>query len=94
MTPCMDVYKSKIQPDGSLDKTKLKIAVIGDLQNKELVGDTLSPTDFTRTLKYFLLDAAKFKARVHQLYFIGAFFQEKVKNKVFINLDIFQGVNS
>ena len=31
MTPCMNVYKAKIQYDGSLDKLKLKIVVRGDL---------------------------------------------------------------
>ena len=40
------------------------------------------------TLKYFLADAARHKARVHQLYFIGAFLQAKVKNRVFVKLDI------
>ena len=41
-----------------------------------------------RTLKYFLADAAKHKARVHQLDFIGAFLQAKVKNRVFVKLDM------
>ena len=41
-----------------------------------------------RNLKYFLADAAKYKARFHQLYFIGAFLQAKVKNRVFVKLDI------
>ena len=40
-----------------------------------------------RTLKYFLVYAAKHKARVHQLYFIGVFLKEKVKNRVFMKLD-------
>ena len=31
VTPCMDVYKAKIQSDGSLDKLKLRIVVKGDL---------------------------------------------------------------
>ena len=31
VTPCMDVYKAKIQSDGSLDKLKLRIVVRGDL---------------------------------------------------------------
>ena len=83
----MDVYKAKIQSDGSLDKLKLKIVVRGDLQNKELVGDTWSPTTSMRTLKHFLADATKHKARVHQLYFIGAFLQAKFKNRVFVKLD-------
>ena len=41
-----------------------------------------------RTLKYFLVDAAKHKARVHQLYFVGTLLQAKVKNRVFVKLDI------
>ena len=44
VTTCMDVYKAKIQSDGSLDKLKLRIVVRGYLQNKEIVGDTWSPT--------------------------------------------------
>ena len=53
VTPYMDVYKSKIQSDGSLDKLKLRIVVRGDLQNKEMVGDTWSPTASMRNFKFF-----------------------------------------
>ena len=53
-----------------------------------MVGDTRSPTASMRYLKYFLADAAKHKARVHKLDFIGAFLQAKEKNIVFVNLDI------
>ena len=60
--------------------------VRGYLQNKELVGDTWSPTASMRTLKYFLAYTTKHKARVHQLYFIGSFLQEKAKNRVFVKL--------
>ena len=49
--PCMDVYKTKIQSDRSLDKLKLRIVVRGYLKNKELVGDTWSPTSSMMTLK-------------------------------------------
>ena len=84
----MDVYKAKIQSDGSLDRLKLIIVVRGDFHNKEMVGDTWSPTASMRTLKCFLADAAKHKARVHQLYFIGSLLQAKVKNRVFVKLDI------
>ena len=84
----MDVYKAKIQSDGSLDKLKLRIAVRGDLQNKEMIGDTWSPTASMRNLNYFLSDAAKHKERFYQLDFIGAFLQAKVKNRVFVILNI------
>ena len=77
VTPCMYVYKAKIQSGVSIDKLKLRIVVRGDLQNKELVGDTWSPTASMRTLKYFLAYATKHKARVHQLDFIGALLQSK-----------------
>ena len=52
----MDVYKAKIQSDGSLGNIKLIIVVRRYLQNKEIVGDTWSPTASMRTLKYFLAD--------------------------------------
>ena len=47
-----------------------------------------SPTASMRTLKYLFQDAAKHKARVHQLDFIVAFFQAKLKIRVFVKLDI------
>ena len=84
----MDVYKAKIQYDGSLDKLKLRVVVRVYLQNKEMIGDTWSPTSFMRTLDYFLADAAKYKARVYQLDFIGAFLQAKVKKRAFVKLDM------
>ena len=56
------------------------------LQNKKMVGDTWSTTHSMRALKYFLSDSAKHKAIVHQLYFIGAYLQPKVKNRVFVKL--------
>ena len=79
VTPCMDVYNEKIQSDGSLDNLKLRIVVRGDMQNKRLVGYTWSSTASMRTLKYFLADAANHKARVHQLKFIGALLQAKLR---------------
>ena len=50
-----------------------------------MVGDNWSPTASMRTLKYLLADATKHKSRVHQLDFIGAFLQAKVKNRVFLS---------
>ena len=75
VTTWMDVYKEKYYSDGSLDKLKLRIVIKGDLKNKEIVGYDWSPTASMRTLKYFLAYAAKHKAIVHQLYFIGELLQ-------------------
>ena len=82
MTPCMYVYKAKIQSDVILDKLKLIIIIRGDLHNKELVGDTWSPTASMRNMKYFLADSTKHKERVHQLDFIGALLQAKIITEI------------
>ena len=87
MTPFMDVYKAKIKSYESLDKIKLRILVRGYLQINELVGDTWSSTASMRNLKYSMSDASKHKARVDQLYFIGAFLQVKFKSRLFVKLD-------
>ena len=68
--PRMDFYKAKIHYDKSLDKLKLIIIIRGYLENKLLVGYTWSPRASMRNLKYFLVDATKHKAIVHQLDFI------------------------
>ena len=53
-----------------------------------MVGDTWSLTAFMRNLKYFLVYAARHKAGVRQFDSIEAFLQAKVKNRVFVKLDI------
>ena len=53
-----------------------------------MVGDTWSPTASMRNMKSFIANVAKHKARVHQLDFIGVFLQAKLKNIVFVKLDI------
>ena len=57
MNPCVDVYKAKIKYDEIIDKLKLRIVIRGYLKNKELVGDTWSPTASMRTSKYLLMDS-------------------------------------
>ena len=86
VTPCMDVYKAKIASDGTIDKLKLRIVVRGDLQSKEQMGDTWSPTASLRMLKFFLAEAARHRDRVNQLDFIGAFLQAEVKERIFVKL--------
>ena len=67
----MNVYKAKIQSDGTIDKLKSRIVVRGHLKTKEIIGDTWSPTASMRTLKYFPEDSSKHNLRVNQLGFIG-----------------------
>ena len=57
----------------------------------EMIGDTWSSTSSMRNMKYFLADAYKHKARVHQFDFIGAFLQANVKHRVFVKLNIRYG---
>ena len=45
VTPCMDVYKSKIQSDGSIDKLKFIIVGRGEFQNKEIIEYTWYPIE-------------------------------------------------
>ena len=51
VTPCMDVYKSKIKSDGIIDQLKLIVMVRGGFQNKEMIGDKWYPTSSIRTMK-------------------------------------------
>ena len=80
VTPFMYFYKTIIQSDESLDKLKLIIVVIGNLQKKEMIGLKWYPTASTITLNYFLEDASKHKSRLHQLDFIGEFIQANNHN--------------
>ena len=51
VNPFMDVYKVKMQSDGSIDKINLIIVVRGYLQNKYIIGDTCSTTASMGTFK-------------------------------------------
>ena len=65
----MDLYKAKIQSDGSLDKLNLRLLVRGDLQNKDLIGNNWSSTAFMRNLKYLLAYSVNHKEIENQLDF-------------------------
>ena len=51
VTPCIDFINQKIQYDVSIDRLELIIVVREDLQNKDLIGYTWSPTASMRNLK-------------------------------------------
>ena len=64
------MFIKKIQSDEILDKLRLRIVVIGYLNNKDLIGDTWSPKYSIRSLKLFLAGSVNHKAGVYQLDFI------------------------
>ena len=78
-TPVMETFKVKVKSDGSLDKLKMLLVVRGDLQDKNITEDKWSPTASFHSLKMFLAHAARTKARVKQLDFVGAFLQAKMR---------------
>ena len=65
VTPCMDVYRAKIQYGINIDKLKLSIVVSEDLKNREMIGDTWYPKSSMSNLRCFVSYDSKHKARVH-----------------------------
>ena len=84
VTPCMDVYKAKIQSDRIIDKLNFRIVFRGDFHHNKIIEDTWYPTASMRNLKYLLTYSANHKSRVHQLDFFEEFIQSNVKHRVFI----------
>jgi hypothetical protein len=91
-TPVMEIFKVKIQSDGSLDKLKTRMVVRGDLQDKSISEDKWSPTASFRSLKMFLAHASHLKVRVRQLDFIGAFLQAKMRTRMFVTIPQIYGI--
>ncbi len=83
--PVLDLNRVKINSDGTLDKLKARIFVQGDLQSADLLEDKWSPTASFCALKMFLAHAARLRARVKKLDFIGTFLQANVQSRIFIN---------
>jgi hypothetical protein len=80
-----EIFKVKINNEGSLDKLTTRIVVRGDLQSG-VVEDKWSPTASFRSLKMFLAHASRLKARVKQLDFIGAFLQANTRSRIFVTI--------
>jgi transposase InsO family protein len=91
-TPVMEIFKVKIQSDGTLDKLKMRMVVRGDLQAKDISEDKWSPTASFRSLKMFLAHAARLKVRVRQLDFVGEFLQAKMRTRMFITISKIYGI--
>jgi hypothetical protein len=84
-TPVMEIFKVKINSDGSLDKLKTRIVVRGHLQSG-VVKDKWSATALFHSLKIFLAHASRLKARVKQLDFIGTFLKASTRSRIFVTI--------
>ena len=82
-TPCMNIFKAKIQSYGIFDNLKLRHLVRVYLKNKEIIGDTCSLRESMRDIKHFLEYTSNNISRLHQLDCIGEFLQANVKHRVF-----------
>jgi hypothetical protein len=91
-TPVMEIFKVKINSNGTLDKLKTRIVVHGDLQGKSTTEDKWSPTASFRSSKMFLAHACRLKVRVKQLNFIGAFLQANMQSRMFFTLPKIFGI--
>ena len=69
------VFKTKLNPYGSLDKLKARICVRGDMQIKDQTNNWSPTASVVQLLKCFLADAIWNNTIVHQLDFIQAFIQ-------------------
>ena len=83
--PVMEDLRVKILEDGSLDKLKVRIVVRGDIQRRfQDSVNNWSPTASHRSFKLFLANATKYKCRIKQLDFVGAYLQAKMQSDVWI----------
>ncbi len=78
----MEIFKVKIQSDGTLDKLKTRMVMRGGLQDKSISKDKWSPTASFRSLKMCLAHASHLKVHVGQMDFIGAFLQAKMRTRM------------
>ena len=78
----MNVYKSNIQSDVNTGRLKLRIVVRGYLHIKVIIGYTWDLTVPMKTLRYFLGNSARHKARVQQFDFIGSFIQANIIHRI------------
>jgi hypothetical protein len=90
--PVMELFKVKINSDGSLDKLKNRMVVRGDLLSKHITEDKWSPTASFCALKMFLAHAAKLRVCVKQLDFVGAFLQAKTRSRIFVTIPKIFGI--
>lgn len=71
--PTTTKFRTKIKPDGTVEKLKARICLRGDKQVKDEDEDTWCKIGGFNAVKNFLAMAAHLKCRVYQLDYTGAF---------------------
>ena len=84
--PIKQVYKTKLNANGTLNKLKARIVVRGDLQKLRPGENVWSPTASMRLLKTFVANAAQEGKEIKQVDFIAAYLQANVRESVFVKL--------
>ena len=82
--PVKDVYKCKIQSDGTIDKLKVRIAIRGDLDKDAIGENNWAPAITFIILKLFLAEAARLGLRIYQIDFISAYLQALMDRPVYV----------
>ena len=80
--PTTTKFRTKIKPDGTVEKLKARICLRGDQQEKDNEYDTWCKIGGFNAVKHFLALAAHHKCRVYQLDYTGAFLQAPATTRV------------
>ena len=85
--PTTTKFRTKLDPDGLIDKLKSRIALRGDMMRDDVdMPDTWCPIAGFRALKIFLAFVALYKQRAYQLDYVAAFLQAAVIGRKFTTL--------
>ena len=77
--PVTAKFRVKLNPDGTIEKLKTRIALRGDMMTDNVsIGDTWCPNAGFRAYKMYLAFAAMMKVRIYQLDYVAAFLQADV----------------
>ena len=82
--PVTAKFRVKLNPDGTIEKLKTRIALRGDMMSGPTnANEAWCPIAGFRALKMFLAFAAMIKARIYQLDYVAAFLQADVLGRKF-----------
>ena len=80
------VFKIKYKPDGSVDKYKARLVVMGNLQNRNRNKSNYSPVMNDLSFKTLLAFGAKRKMHMHHLDICTAYLHADIEEEVYVEL--------